>query len=147
MFILVVTALAFANMMNLPRDSQLEFEATLSHPNVTPTDEITFSDIRFLEYLHSGAGKMGFKAKLRGRKRLYAVKITADRHLSDTETQMLNILNAPPTIRNIPKVELYIPSMSNPFNNRTYLEKDLGVSHQRSKWLSRIDTISVIVST
>ena len=66
--------------------------------------------------------------------------------MTDTEAQMMTILNTPPTIPNIPKVEMYIPTTTNPFQNRTYLEKTLRVPRHQSKWLSRLDTISVIVS-
>lgn len=91
---------------------------------------------------------MGFKAKLQGSDKLYAAKITGDSYLSrsDNEMQMFNILNAPPTIPNIPKIKLYIPSMPNPFKNRTHLEKILRVERSEAKWLVRKDNISITVS-
>lgn len=140
-------ALVFTNMMNLAPQERLESGETLLQKNATAKDEITFKDIKFIKYLGAGAGKLGFKAKIRGSNRLHAVKITGDSyiHLTDTETQMMKILNAPPTIPNIPIVELYIPNMPNPFKNRTYLKKILRVDHYSAKWLSRIENISVTV--
>lgn len=151
MLIFTALVLVFANVINLPQQDQLDDEPektqqVLSDYNNVPRKEITFEDIQFLRFLDSGAGKLGFKAKIRGRRTLFAAKIAGDRHLTDTEAQMMQILNTPPTIPNIPKVELYLPSIPNPFTNRTYLEKTLRLPRHLSEWLSRLDTISVMVS-
>lgn len=145
----VALVLGFATVITLPRHVQLDELETLPRETSdynAPRKAISFDDIQFLQFIASGAGKMGFKAKIRGRRRIFAVKIAGDRRLTDTEAQMMTILNTPPTIPNIPKVEMYIPTTPNPFQNRTYLEKTLRVPHRQSKWLSRLDTISVIVS-
>mmetsp|Transcript_26132 Transcript_26132/g.47186 ORF Transcript_26132/g.47186 Transcript_26132/m.47186 type:complete len:333 (+) Transcript_26132:203-1201(+) len=150
MLTFIALVLVFANVINLPQQGQLDVEPettqqVFSDYNNVPRKEITFEDIQFLRFLDSGAGKLGFKAKIRGRRTLFAAKIAGDRHLTDTEAQMMQILNTPPTIPNIPKVELYIPSIPNPFTNRTYFEKTLRLPRHLSEWLASLDTISVMV--
>lgn len=134
--------LAFTNV-KLSR----ELEAVTLLPEITVKDDMTFDDLELLELKGSGDVSMGFKASIRGRDGLYIAKITGDSflHWSNTEIQMFNYLNAPPTIPSIPKLEFAIPSMPNPYKNRTYLEENIGLDRDDIDWLVRKDNISIMV--
>lgn len=142
----IVLAFVFSSINILPRD---EPELLLIRPESKPRrDGISFKNVQFIEYVGSGTGKLGFKARVRGRNGLYGVKISGDENVrwTDIEAHVFQILNAPPTIPNIPQVELYLPSIKNPFKNQTHLENTLKVEQRDAKWLASKDTISIMVS-
>lgn len=109
---------------------------------------ITFEDdVELIGAKGEGTVSIGFKARIKGHNGSYVAKITGDDYLhwSDTEIEMLEILSAPPTIPNIPKLEFAIKSMPNPFHSRKHLERTLHLSHESTKWLLKRKNISVIV--
>ncbi len=150
-FVLGIVTLLFTNLKQPVRelggDMSLLLLNTEVGDNIPQSDEVTFQDLELFQLAGSGGVSMGFKAKIRGRDGVYIAKITGDSLMrwSDTEIQMFHILNSPPTIPNIPQLELAVKSMPNPYNNRTHLEKDLGLDRNDVKRLMQFKNVSILV--
>jgi hypothetical protein len=104
-----------------------------------------FNDLELGKVLGHGFVSWGFESRLHGEK--VVAKVTTDKFLfySDIEMDVFNILNAPPTIPNIPQLQLGIRSMPNPFTNQTHLQHDLGLTEDDAIKLTDARRISVQV--
>lgn len=146
--LLLIALLAFS-VVYINRNLRKEFDLKSKPPFIEDRKNttITLDDIELITMKGQGTVSVGFQARIQGLDGLYIVKITGDHltHYSDTEIYMYGILNAPPTIPNIPKLEFAINSMPNPFDSRAYLEDILHVDHITAKWMVRQTKISVMV--
>jgi hypothetical protein len=110
---------------------------------------ITFDNLELIQLLGHGEASLGFStARVKGHNDTFIAKIgfhERDLHKADTEIAMFEILNAPPTIPNIPKLSLAINRIPNPYRGQfMYLMRKLGIDRLRSSELAAAREISVI---
>jgi serine/threonine protein kinase len=102
-----------------------------------------------------GKGYVSYAFEAKYQNKTVIAKITSDKFLfySDLEIGIFEELNAPPTIPNIPQLQMAIRSMPNPFANHladvnktiSFLKKDLGLSRSEAEDLLMKRRISVMV--
>lgn len=139
LFFIIGLALLFSNK------SYLRDEPHAQSADPFGETDADFEDLELIRLIGSGTISFGFVARLHGKK--VVAKIASDHGLyySDIEIDMLRTLNAPPTIDNIPKLQLAVRSMPNPFRDTKYLEGTLGVPHKNAEKLAKRRRVSVQV--
>ncbi|KAL3942242.1 MAG: hypothetical protein SGARI_000333 [Bacillariaceae sp.] len=113
-------------------------------PPLSSSSKSAFHDLQLKHLAGKGFVSWGFEALLHNE--TVIAKVTTDKFIfySDIEMDIFGILNAPPTIPNIPKLQLAIRSMPNPFLNSTYLKNDLGVNRNDTKKMIKERRVSVM---
>lgn len=93
------------------------------HPSLSPVE--SFEDLQLVRFLGSGDVSAAFEAHLHGRPVVAKFGQPWDIGYFDVELDIFDRLNAPPTIDNIPKLQMAFRIVRNPFNDTHYLKKEL----------------------
>jgi serine/threonine protein kinase len=110
-------------------------------------DEKIFQQLEFIEYLGHGQTITAIKCRYQGE--TYVAKFVGDDDIwwIDFEIDLLRVLNVPPTIPNIPRLELAIQSITNPFlGEHKYLHDTLGVPSKKAKEIAESRRMSFVVT-